>query len=155
MKNAEFKTAVVHCKELREKERRGLITYLSQHKDIQQKLHVKKGGGKGRQNYTSKKRIAPYDLSDWKWVELSNSDFDFNCLISFNMTEVDPASGNAHCLYNRIGIYITYQQDGHYYKTDIYTNIDLPLDDSKNGELARLILQQYRFVTSHSKNEHI
>lgn len=155
MEIAEFCAAVNQYQELRERERAELIDYLSKHENIKRMgVRVNKGGGKGKRGYTSGKRIAPYDLSNWKWVELTGPEFGFNCVISFNMTEVDPASGNTHCLYDRIGIYITYQQDGHYYKTDIYTNIDLPLDDSKKEELAGLILKQYRFVNGNSNDEH-
>ena len=54
----------------REAERKKLIAYLRKHALLTNAgLTVKGKGGSGRQDYSSGKRIFPFDLSNWKWVE--------------------------------------------------------------------------------------
>lgn len=151
MMNTEFYAVQDNYEKQREKERIGLANYLSQNEKIANAgLKVKTRGraGKGRKDYTSGGRISVYDLSNWKWVELNHAGNNFDCVISLNMPEVDPSSGNTHCLYDRIGIYVTYPRDGCYYKTDIYTDIDLPLDDGAKERIVELIVEQFGYSSA-------
>ena len=151
MMTTDFHTAKGNYEELREEERKGLANYLSSNQEIRDAgITVKTRGraGKGLTAYTSGGRIAPYDLSNWKWVELNHTDHDFTCLVSLNMVETDPKSGNTHCLFDRIGLYITYQRDGCYYKADIYTDINLPLDNEAKEKIVALILEQFGYSSA-------
>lgn len=130
---------------LREAERLKLADCLSEHDGIQSRgIAVKTGGrsGKGRTNYTSGGRISGYNLRNWKWVELYTNN-GFECIVSLNMPDIDPKSGYTHILFDRIGIYITYHRDKLYFKTEIYTDIDLPLNAEDMERIAALILEQF------------
>jgi len=151
VENTDFCTARDNYEERREEERKELANYLSKNEKIANAgLKVKTRGraGKGWTAYKSGGKIAPYDLSNWKWVELNHTDNRFDCVISLNMPEVDLSSGNTHCLYDRIGIYITYPRDGCYYKTDIYTDIDLPLDKEAKDRIVELIVEQFGYSSA-------
>lgn len=128
--------------ELREAERKSLAGKLA--KSVDKRLRVISGGraGKGLTKYTSGGRIPSYDLSNWKWVELTD-DSDFNCIISLNMKETDFNSGNTHFLYDRIGIYIEYKKEETLYQTQIYPDINLPLNDDQIAQIARFVNEQY------------
>ena len=53
-------------------------------------------------------------------------------------------SGNAHALYDRIGLIVTYTTcRNNYYKTSIWTDIDLPLDEQSLEKTAGLIIEQF------------
>lgn len=127
----------------REQERKNLAKYLAEH--LGEDLRVVSGGrsGKGLPNYTSGRRIAEHDLSDWKWVTVKCGD-DFECVVSLNMPDVDPRSGNWHFLFDRVGLLVSYHKDGHYYETAIYPNINLPLDDKDTDLIIELIIEQYK-----------
>lgn len=147
-------------KRLREQERKSLVEFLSKYlpknDTTKEKLCVVSGGrsGKGITKYTSGRRIAEYDLSNWKWVEITDGG-DFDCIVSLNMPDVDPSSGNSHFLFDRIGLLVFYHIDNYYYETNIYTDIDLPLDnrddkgndgkeDEKDKEkIAQLVIEQF------------
>lgn len=142
----DFETVKRSYEILRERERIKLADCLSEHEEIQRRdIIVTKGSrsGKGIAEYTSGGRIYKYDLSNWKWVELNSADSRFNCIVSLNMLETDPRSGNTHTLYDRIGIYVTYKRNKQYYKTEIYTDIDLPLDSGDMEKIAGVILEQF------------
>lgn len=146
MTNADIHAAQGDYEKMREQERISLATYLSNHSEIKKAgITVKTRGraGKGWPSYKSGGRIAAYDLSNWKWVELNHADRDFTCIVSLNMTETDPNTGNTHCLFDRIGLYVTYPRNGCYYKTDIYTDIDLPLDKKAEDKILELVLEQF------------
>lgn len=144
MGTTDFETAKSNYEEAREEIRRELIRFLSTYKGIEDVLRIVSGGraGKGLKNYTSGKRIEVYDLSNWKWVEITD-DSDFECIVSLNMPDVDPRSGNPHTLFDRIGLLVSYHRDGQYYETAIHTNIDLPLNEEKKEKIARLVREQY------------
>lgn len=133
----------------REQERRNLADFLAdklgEDERTKDKLCVINSprAGKGRAKYTSGKRIKNYDLSNWKWVEITN-DYDFECIVSLNMPDVDPRSGNSHILFDRVGLLVSYHKDGHYYETAINTDIDLPLDDSEKEKIAQLVIDQFK-----------
>ena len=128
----------------REQERKDLIAYLQRHdKFLNSGLTVVTRGGSGNRNYSSGKKISPFDLRNWKWVECKNSDNNFHAIISLNMPETDMVSGNAHALYDRIGLVVTYTRRNSYYKTSIWTDIDLPLDEQSLEKIAGLIVEQF------------
>lgn len=128
----------------REAERKKLIAYLRKHALLTNAgLTVKGKGGSGRQDYSSGKRIFPFDLSNWKWVECENAGRSFNALISLNMPDDDLSSGNAHALYDRVGLILTYRHGDNTYKTLIWTDIDLPFSDESMEKIAKLISEQF------------
>lgn len=144
MEKDEFKTIKGGYEKAREEERSDLARFLSLQEGIAEVLRVVSGGraGKGMKNYTSRKRIETYDLSNWKWVEITD-DRDFECIVSLNMSDVDPRSGNSHALFDRVGLLVFYHKNGHYYETVIYTDIDLPLDEKEKAQIAQLVREQY------------
>lgn len=125
---------------LREQERLKLKDYLSKDTEIAAKFEFKTGPGegRGRPDYTLGEQITPYDLSNWKWIELEGTGEaeGFNCVISFNMPTIDPSSKRPACLYDRMGLKIND-------KKDVYTGIDLPLTKKKMEQIAQLVLEQY------------
>lgn len=136
---------------LREEERQKLSEYIkgrswvAKPKNPGLKVVSGRSAGKGHDDYTAKGRIAKYDLTNWKWVEMRTGKTaeDFNCVISLNMVEVDPDSGNVHALYDRIGLYIGYKVGSFYYKLEIYTDFELPLCPGDYPQIARLVKEQY------------
>lgn len=138
-----FKEIKQEYEKQREGQRKELVRELA--KLVGDQLRIVSGGraGRGLSNYTAGGRIPPYDLSNWKWVELTD-DSSFNCIISLNMKETDFNSGNSHFLYDRIGIYIEYKKGITLYQTQIFPNIELPLDEAASERIARYILEQYK-----------
>lgn len=122
-----------------------LAKFLMDNTELKDKLRVVYGGraGKGLKKYSSGKRIKEYDLSNWKWVEVTDDD-DFECIVSLNMPDTDPRTGNVHTLFDRVGILVSYQKNDRYYETAIHTNIDLPLTDKAIEDIAQLVLEQYK-----------
>lgn len=138
----------------REDERKALAKFLNA---IDEDLRVVSGAraGKGWTRYASGKRIVEYDLSNWKWVEITD-DRDFECIISLNMPDIDPRSGSMHALYDRIGLLVSYHKEGLFYETKIYTGIDPPLNDSDTGKdkkerIAQLVKEQYEIYKQQKK----
>jgi len=128
----------------REAERNKLIAYLRKHALFTNAgLTAVKGGGSGRKEYTSKGRIFPFDLSNWKWVICKNAEDSFNAVISLNMLDDDLSSGNAHALYDRVGLFLTYRHENNTYKISIWTDIDLPFSDESMEKIAKLISEQF------------
>lgn len=152
MDKTQFEVAKNDYEQVRESVRKDLAKYLAKYKGIENVLRVVSGGrsGKGLKGYTSGKRIKGYDLSNWKWVELTD-DGDFNCIVSLNMPDVDPCSGNSHILFDRVGLLVSYHKDGHYYETAIYTDIDLPLDDTAKDQIAQLVIDQLKIFSERAK----
>lgn len=132
-------------KQLREEERKALSSFLSTHKEIQAAgLRVVGGvAGRGKSKYTSGGRIAPFDLSNWKWVEVKDGG-KFSCIISLNMPEIDPKTQNIHALYDRVGLVLS--------PGWVYPNpaIDLPLEGDEKEKIAQLVLKQFRYFQTFS-----
>lgn len=150
MDKKEFEQLKIAYEQARDTERINLAIalakFLTDNKELKDKLRVVYGGraGKGRVNYSSGKRIKEYDLSNWKWVEVTDDD-DFECIVSLNMPDTDPRSGNSHVLFDRVGLLVSYRiNDSYYYETAIHTNIDLPLTDEAVKDIAQLVLEQYK-----------
>lgn len=145
----DLQTAKKKYEEAREDERGRLAGFLAKYiagnEDIKDELRVVYGGraGKGLKKYTSGRRMEEYDLSNWKWVEITD-DNDFDCIVSLNMPDVDPRSGNSHVLFDRVGLLVSYHKDGHYYETAVCTDINLPLGDTDKDKIARLVIEQYK-----------
>ena len=142
----------------RESERKELARYLSEQigqSALKNKLKIVKGAraGRGLPDYTSGKRIFPYDLKNWKWVELKSEDARFDCLISLNMMERDPHTANIHCLYDRIGIQISYNIGHLHYKTDIYTDIELPLKNMDRERITGVVIAQFNLFCELKKGD--
>lgn len=159
-----FQDAKDEYERRRETERGKLAGYLSSYPGISGKLRVVSGAraGRGLTNYTSGNRIAPCNLSNQKWVELTD-DCDFNCVVSLNMIETDPHTGNTHFLFDRIGLYFEYKCGAFLYEMQIYTDIDLPLDEVDEGKekkpqthekqkkIAELVKEQYNIYCQKKK----
>ena len=140
----EFQKIKDQYEQQRKAERSKLIAYLEKHALFTNAgLTVVKGGGSGSKNYSSSGRIFPFDLSNWKWVECENAGGSFNAVISLNMLDDDLSSGNAHALYDRIGLILTYRHENNTYKTLIWTDIDLPFSDESMEKIAKLISEQF------------
>lgn len=146
----DFKDVQEAYERRREDERKGLSKFLNA---IDEDLRVVSGprAGKGGKKYTSDKRIAEYDLSNWKWVEITD-DRDFKCIISLNMLDIDPRSANVHALYDRIGLIVSYHKESLFYETKIYTDIDLPLNASDEERIAQLVKEQYEIYKQQKKD---
>lgn len=108
-------------------------------------LTVVNGGtaGKGSSNYNHAKTIEPFNLSNWKWVEVKTE--GFSCVISLNMVDVDKNSAKFHALYDRVGLVVTFKTGDNSHNNYICTNIDLPLDDNKKEAIYNLVIDQYNF----------
>lgn len=152
MDKTEFGAIKNSYEQARESERKDLAKYLAKYKGIEDVLRVVSGGrsGKGLKDYTAGKRIKGYDLSNWKWVEVTD-DGDFDCIVSLNMPDIDLRSGNPHSLFDRIGLLVFYQLGKSYYETEIYTDIDLPPYDTEKEKIAQLVLDQYKIFKERSK----
>lgn len=147
--STEFNVVKEQYEKAREAERRELAGYLSKDKELASRgITVRRRGntGKGKSEYTSGKRIYKVDLRNWKWVQLDDAAHGFLCIISLNMPDIDPNSGNIHSLLDRVGVIITYKREKLYYKTEIITDIDLPLNAGDMEKIAELILEQYDFL---------
>ena len=59
------------------------------------------------------------------------------------MPDDDLSSGNAHALYDRVGLILTYRHGDNTYKTLIWTDIDLPFSDESMEKIAKLISEQF------------
>lgn len=137
---------------LREEERKNLVKYfkgldwIARPKSPGPKVITSGNAGKGLPDYTAKGRIVAYDLTNWKWVEIRTGKVatDFDCVISLNMIETDPGTGNAHALVDRVGLYIGYRAGEIYYKLELYTNFNLPLSEEDMEKIAQLVLEQYK-----------
>lgn len=140
----------------RNEQRNKLVLYLKnqlmKERDYES-LNVINGGaaGKGKKTYTNANTIEPFDLTNWKWVEVRDNKSQFSCVISLNMIDIDKNSSNFHALYDRIGIIFLYKIGTNTYKNYIWTGIDLPLDETKEKKVLDLITEQYDFYLNRKK----
>lgn len=146
MEKRTFDNVKNEYEEMREYERTGLVKYLADFLKNDNRFKVKKGSsGKGKRNYSSAKRFGDdvYELSNWKWVEVTIPERDnHSCVISLNMLERDPNSGNEHALYDRIGFFVCGSDETYGVKVDerqMITNIDLPLDEDKMNKIQNIL----------------
>lgn len=143
----DFKDIKDNYNKVRENERKSLSNYLIDILKHDERLAVVTRGssGKGRIKYGSSGRFGEdgYNLSNWKWVEVKNNEQkDCSCIISLNMLETDPNSGNVHALYDRIGFFVYTNNKNTGILTDerrIITDIELPLDDVKKLKIKNII----------------
>lgn len=150
-----FKTIKKLYADLREIERENLSDYLKNSlKEKHPEIRVVNRGkaGKGDKEYTSDHKIHPFDLRNWKWVEIKSENMSaeqedkrkyFDFTVSLNMPDTDSNSGNNHALYDRIGFFVDYRVGTYYYSTAIHTDIELPLDDTKMKKIEEHIRDQY------------
>lgn len=97
--------------------------------------------GKGKSYSSGGRLVPPYNLVNWKWVELESKSGDETVIISLNPYDIDPGSGNIHVLYDRIGIYITSNKEALlYYTKTIITKYELPLTQEDLDQLYNLIV---------------
>lgn len=148
MEKMTFNDVKNEYKKMRECERKDLVKSLADFLKNDNRFEVKQGSsGKGKCNYSSSKRFDDdtYDLSNWKWVEVTmHGRNNHSCVISLNMLERDPNSGNEHALYDRIGFFVSSSDEKYGVKVDerqMITNIDLPLNEEKKDRI-KTILQE-------------
>lgn len=142
-----FSTIKKEYESLRDKQQKLLVTHLSDKlKNCNSLVVVKRGNaGKGKSTYNNAKTIAPFDLTNWKWVEVKTQNEGFNCLISLNMLDLDRNSANFHSLYDRIGLIVYYKKGNNFYNNYICTDIDLPFDNNKMETIYNLVMEQFDF----------
>lgn len=139
-----FQKTKAAYREQRESERKKLIVYLQK-----QTLFANNGleivtgpcSGSGHADYTSDGRIPPVDLHNWKWVECKSPDEQFNLIVSLNMP--DTKAKSVVCLYDRIGLILSYNRGGEHFESTIWTDIDLPFDDKSLDKITKLIIEQF------------
>lgn len=132
----------------RNEQRKCLVNYLSvKLKDHNSLVVVKRGNaGKGKATYNNAQTIAPFNLNNWKWIEVKTE--GFSCLISLNMIDLDKNSGNFHALYDRVGLVVYFKKSKNFYKNYICTDIDLPFDENKMEAVYKLVMEQFEFWNS-------
>ena len=98
----------------------------------------KSRAGKGK-SYSSGGRLdPPFNLINWKWVELESD--DETVIISLNPYDIDPNSGNIHVLYDRIGIYKMSKEKALLHSTKtVITKYELPLSKEDMEQLYNII----------------
>lgn len=147
----EFLEARKKYEKIREQERRDLIEFLEQTFQDEVRIKIIKGGksGKGAKDYSSGGRLgeASYDLSNWKWVEVTDRLQKQNtCIISLNMLEQDPRSGNIHALYDRIGFFISLcSPDSPLLVKEVrlITSLELPLNETKKKQIKEILAKEF------------
>lgn len=131
--------------EKREEERVKLKNYLKNYFIEDDRITVSSYGGKGRPNYTSggELKSSPFNLNNWKWVEVRQKEEKLNsCIISLNMLEEDNNSGNKHALYDRVGFIVhtkNKEPDIMADRRSWITSIELPLEDSDKEKIAQIV----------------
>lgn len=128
----------------RSEQRAILVHYLSRRlEENKESLTIINRGraGKGTTMYKNAKTIEPFDLSNWKWIEIKEK--NFNCIISLNMVDLDKNSANFHALFDRIGLIFSFKKELNFHNNYIYTSIDLPLDNDKMETIYKLLIEQY------------
>ena len=131
-------------REQRESERKKLISYLQKQTLFANnglEIVTGPGSGSGHADYTSNGRVAPVDLHNWKWVECKSPDEQFNLIISLNMP--DSKAKSVVCLYDRVGLILSYNRSGEHFESMIWTDIDLPFDDKSLDKITQLIIEQF------------
>lgn len=120
--------------------------YLKDELEKVENVFVSKRGGCGKRKYTSGKRIEPYDLSNWRYIEVVLDDVNF--LVSLQPIDIDPSSHNKHMLMDRIGIsgYVGKYNADTVLSNSIITDIDLPLDDKKIKRIFYIMLEMVSHI---------
>lgn len=99
--------------------------------------------GHGRSDYSSGKRLTSlYDLSNWRWLEITHIPSQLLIFLSLQPTEIDPNSGNLHVLYDRIGVYLhpsSKKTGAEALQKLLITDIFLPMDAHKLEDLEQII----------------
>lgn len=99
--------------------------------------------GRGKRTYGSGDRLVPpYDLSNWRWLEMTHTPSKLVIFLSLQPFDIDPSSGNLHVLYDRIGIYVHPAEKktrAEALQKLMVTDLSLPLDASKLADLETLI----------------
>lgn len=109
------------------------------------------GLGKGSSTYGKRRSYKqlnpPYDLTNWKYVEVNkmyqidNDEIEVHYFISLQTFDRDPNSNNIHVLMDRIGIYAyvgKYRAEEAINNMKI-TDITLPLDNDKLEKLCEIL----------------
>lgn len=107
--------------------------------------------GRGKRTYGSGDRlIPPYDLSNWRWLEITHIPSQLIIFLSLQPFDIDPSSGNLHVLYDRIGIYVHSAEKktrAEALQKLMITDLSLPMDEKKLGDLEILI---HKLIHTHA-----
>lgn len=127
----EFKRKYAYIREI---QRHLIVSYLN---SCGKGFRAEIKGGSGRKNYTAGGNLKkPYDLSNWKWVNVYRGQSSVSVIL--NPLDQDPVSHNIHALYDRIGVLYHTQEENPLRLPDD-TGIDLPVDGEKLAELAEIL----------------
>lgn len=74
-------------------------------------------------------------------MECKSPDEQFNLIISLNMP--DSKAKSVVCLYDRVGLILSYNRSGDHFESMIWTDIDLPFDDKSLDKITQLIIEQF------------
>lgn len=157
---SDFEDAKKRYEELREIEREKLRDRLADMlKEVGLDVKGKKSerAGKGISDYGSARLLKPFDLRNWKWVEVKDNADNFHAMISLNMLDIDPNSKNIHSLYDRIGIkfYLTTPKEKTRETPWIDTGCELPLGEDDIKVIAAAVIYAYRSFTDQEISEKI
>lgn len=104
--------------------------------------------GRGLTDYTGNGTTAPYDLSNWQWINLKIGEHLIT--ISLQPLETDQKTGNRHTLFDRIGLIYRNPLD-QVERPTMITAIDLPLDEDKLDDLTNAINRFVAIVEDYLK----
>ena len=126
-----------------------LRDYFGQKSDFQ--VACGSAAGHGKRTYSSGDRlIPPYDLSNWRWLEMIHTPSKLTIFLSLQPFDIDPSSGNLHVLYDRIGIYVhpaEKRTQAEALQKLMITDLSLPLNASKLTDLETLI---HKLIHTHT-----
>lgn len=122
---------------LRETERKKIIAYF-----LEKGENVSYKGGNGNFDYTNSGKLEKsYDLTNWKWVEITKGNRKF--FISLQAFDKDKGSKNYHVLMDRIGIcmYGREEKNPNYFDLMKITSLELPLSESELDDLYEFVIK--------------
>ncbi len=127
------------CKDEYEKARNGEKKKLVEFLENKGFKVLNKGYGSGSKKYKAGGKLdVPYDLSNWKWVEIEKEGYTY--LISLQPFDKDKKTGNIHVLMDRIGIYKYKEYSAsEVIEKMVATNIELPLTEEKLNSLLTIL----------------
>ena len=155
----DFNTAKENYVTAREDERKKIIEFLKGYineKYPNKGFEVSSRGGMGSPTYGARKKDAlkaPYDLRNWKYVELKKTVLPKQqqgiLLISLQSFDKDPSTDNHHILMDRVCFNINLGKKDQF-PFVVHTGIDLPMDSEKfkilKEELDKIMEALYKQI---------
>lgn len=138
-KASEFEAAKEAYTDQRNWQRQLIADYLKQ-----QGMYVRIAGraGRGSKTYTAHGTLkAPYDLSNWMWVEVLSDEKDADkpsLIISLQSPDMDPETKNKHVLMDRICITMCPTTADGPDRLLLSTGFTLPLDEAALQDISEM-----------------